>query len=126
MFGKAKDKPSENDRVPSPVKQLQRTPAAPAEEAVRSVEEICSISSGMAIVGKVTGKGTVRVSGRIEGDVQASTVLINDGGQVEGDIVAEELTVGGRVKGTIRAHRVKLNGSAVVEGDIFHRSLSVE
>jgi cytoskeletal protein CcmA (bactofilin family) len=68
----------------------------------------------------------VRISGRIEGELYASTVLIDDGAQVEGDIVAEELTIGGRVRGTIHAHRVRLIGSAVVEGDIFHRSLSID
>jgi cytoskeletal protein CcmA (bactofilin family) len=62
----------------------------------------------------------------VEGEVQASTVQIGDGAQVEGNIIAEELTVGGRVKGTIRANRVKLKSTAVVEGDIYHRSLAVE
>src|SRR5262249_52430460 len=46
--------------------------------------------------------------------------------KVEGDVVAEELTVGGVIKGIIHANRVKLNSSAVVEGDIFYRSLSIE
>ena len=62
----------------------------------------------------------------MQGEVHASTVQIGDGAQVEGDIVAEELTIGGRVKGTIRANRVKLNSTAVVEGDIYHRSLAIE
>ena len=62
----------------------------------------------------------------MKGEVHASTVQIGDGAQVEGDIVAEELTIGGRVTGTIHANRVKLNGTAVVEGDIHHRSLAIE
>lgn len=62
----------------------------------------------------------------MKGEVQASTVQIGDGAQVEGNIIAEELTVGGRVKGTIRANRVRLKSTAVVEGDIYHRSLAVE
>ena len=45
---------------------------------------------------------------------------------MEGDVIAEELTICGQVKGTIHANRVKLNSTAVVEGDIFHRSLSIE
>ena len=64
--------------------------------------------------------------GGIEGELRALTVLINEGAKVEGDIVAEELTISGQVKGTIHANRVKLNSTAVVEGDIFHRSLSIE
>ena len=106
-----------HNRVPSPVQQLQGSPVA-TSESPQSVP--------VTIVGKISGKGTVRISGRIEGELYASTVLIDDGAQVEGDIVAEELTIGGRVKGTIHAHRVKLIGSAVVEGDIFHRSLSID
>jgi hypothetical protein len=45
---------------------------------------------------------------------------------MEGDVVAEELTIGGHVKGTIHANRVKLNSAAVIEGDIFHRTLAIE
>jgi cytoskeletal protein CcmA (bactofilin family) len=62
----------------------------------------------------------------VEGEVHASIVQIDDGAQVEGNIVAEELTIGGRVKGAIHANRVKLNSTAIVEGDIFHRSLAIE
>ena len=68
----------------------------------------------------------MHVFGQIEGELRALTVLIGEGAQVEGDIVAEELTIGGIVKGSIHANRVKLNSTAVVEGDIFHRSLSIE
>src|ERR1700681_3849570 len=125
MFGKRKDNLAESDRVPSPVQQLQRSPVA-ALGAPKSADEISSISSSITIVGKISGTGTVRISGRIEGELHASTILIDDGAQVEGDIVAAELIIGGHVKGTIHANRVKLNGSAIVEGDIFHRSLSIE
>jgi cytoskeletal protein CcmA (bactofilin family) len=58
--------------------------------------------------------------------VHASAVEIAEGAQMEGDVVAEELTIGGHVKGTIHANRVKLNNTAVVEGDIFHRTLAIE
>ena len=125
MFGKSKDHPTENDRVPSPVQQLQRTPVA-ASRAPESADEISSISSSITIVGKISGTGTVRISGRIEGELHASTILIDDGAQVEGEIVAQELIIGGRVHGTIHANRVKLHGGAIVEGDIFHRSLSID
>ena len=125
MFRKPKDNPEENDRVHSPVQQFQGPPVA-VSEAAESANEISSISSGITIVGKITGKGAVRISGRIKGELHASTVLISDGAQVEGDIVAKEVTIGGHVRGTIHANRVKLNGSAIVEGDIFHRSLSID
>ena len=89
-------------------------------------EAASSISSGLSIVGKIIGQGALTIFGRVEGEVRASTVVIAEGAQMVGDVVAEELTVGGNIKGSIRANRVKVNGSGVVEGDIFHRTLAIE
>jgi len=122
MFGKSKD---ENDQVSHPAQQLQRPAAMPPGEQT-STDQTSSISRGMTVVGQIFGEGTVQIFGQIEGELRALTVMINEGAKVEGDVVAEELTVGGQVKGTIHANRVKLNSTAVVEGDIFHRSLSIE
>jgi cytoskeletal protein CcmA (bactofilin family) len=89
-------------------------------------EATSSIGSGLSIVGKIVGEGTLRIFGRVQGEVRASAVEIGNGAQIEGDIVAEELTISGRVKGTIHANSVTLSSSAVVEGDIYHRSLAIE
>ena len=125
VFEKFKGNSAPNDQVPAPVQQFQRLVLGHSA-AAESTEETSSISSGMTIVGKIAGEGTVKIFGRIEGELHASTVLISDGAQVEGDVVADELIIGGRVKGTIHANRVKLNSTAIVEGDIYHRSLSIE
>src|SRR5262245_5999930 len=84
------------------------------------------IGSDMSIVGNVECKGTAQIFGRVEGELRASDLLISDGAQVEGNVVAQEVTVCGCVKGTIRAVRVKLQNGGSVEGDIFHRSLSID
>ena len=121
MFGKSKD---DNDQLPSAAQQPQLAATKSAER--ESANEISTVSRGMTVVGKIVSEATVHVLGQVEGELRALTVLINEGAKVEGDVVAEDLTVGGQVKGTIHANRVKLNGTAVVEGDIFHRSLSIE
>jgi cytoskeletal protein CcmA (bactofilin family) len=84
------------------------------------------IGSGMAIVGNIECNGPAQVFGRIKGELRASDLLIGDGAQVEGSVIAQDVTVCGRVKGTIRAVRVKLQNGGTVEGDIFHRSLSID
>ena len=84
------------------------------------------IGSGMSIVGNIECDGPAQVFGRIKGELRASDLLIGDGAQVEGSVIAQDVTVCGRVKGTIRAVRVKLQDGGVVEGDIFHRSLSID
>ena len=125
MFGKGKDGMPEKLKSPAPVQHLRSAAPAPAA-ASDSGYGVSSISAGMTVIGKIAGSGAVKILGRVEGELHASTVLIADGAEVEGNVVAEELTVGGRVKGTIRANRVRLNSTAIVEGDVFHRSLAIE
>jgi cytoskeletal protein CcmA (bactofilin family) len=84
------------------------------------------IGSGMSIIGNIECNGPTQVFGRLEGELRASDLLIGNGAQVEGSVIAQDVTVCGRVKGTIRAVRVKLQNGGAVEGDIFHRSLSID
>ena len=120
----AKEAQSHNDRVVAStqeeIRRLSRNGNALQQEAASS------ISSGLSIVGKITGHGALTIFGRVEGEVHASNVVIAEGAQIMGDVVAEELTVSGHVKGTIRANRVKVNSTGVVEGDIFHQTLVIE
>jgi cytoskeletal protein CcmA (bactofilin family) len=89
-------------------------------------ETICSIGSGTSIVGNIVCDGPAQFYGHIEGEVRGSELLVGEGAEVVGNVIAQEVIIRGRVKGTIRAVRVKLQATGAVEGDIFHRSLSVE
>jgi cytoskeletal protein CcmA (bactofilin family) len=87
---------------------------------------VSCIGADMTVVGKVVCASRMQVLGRVEGDVQAGELVIGDGAQIQGNIVAQEATIRGKVKGIVRAHVVRLQGKAAVEGDIFHRSLAIE
>jgi cytoskeletal protein CcmA (bactofilin family) len=86
---------------------------------------VSCIGSGMSIVGNVECRGPAQVFGRIDGELRATDLVIGEGAEIEGSVLAQEVTVSGRVKGTIRAARVRLQ-EGVVEGDIFHRTLSID
>jgi cytoskeletal protein CcmA (bactofilin family) len=100
-------------------------PLPRAEPTTNAGTRSC-IGSGMSIVGNIKCNGPAQVFGRIQGELRASDLLIGEGAQVEGSVIAQDVTVCGRVKGTIRAVRVKLQDGGAVEGDIFHRSLSID
>jgi cytoskeletal protein CcmA (bactofilin family) len=98
----------------------------PGREPMTKAGTSSCIGSGMSIVGNIECNGPVQVFGRIKGELRASDLLIGDGAQIEGSVIAQDVTVCGCVKGTIRAVRVKLQDGGAVEGDIFHRSLTIE
>src|SRR5262245_20099022 len=103
MFGRRKRHAADSNRDSSSTLTVE--PSAVAGLAPQTASDtISSISSGLSFVGKIAGKGALTIFGHLEGELQASIVQISDGAQVNGNIVAEELTIGGRVKGTIRAN----------------------
>jgi cytoskeletal protein CcmA (bactofilin family) len=110
--------------VGSTISVVEQTP--PRREPTTNAATRSCIGSGMSIVGNIECNGPAQVFGRIKGELRASDLLIGDGAQVEGSVVAQDVTVCGRVKGTIRAVRVKLQDGGAVEGDIFHRTLSID
>jgi cytoskeletal protein CcmA (bactofilin family) len=95
-------------------------------ESTTKAGTVSCIGPDISIVGNVECNGAAQIFGRVEGELRASDVLIGNGAQVVGTVIAQEVTVCGRVKGTIRAVRVKLQGGGAVEGDIFHRLLSID
>jgi cytoskeletal protein CcmA (bactofilin family) len=109
------------DQDSSSVRQIPRSAVASS-----AAPKASSISSGLSIIGKIVGHGALTVFGHVEGELHASAVVIAEGAQMEGELVAEDLTIGGHVKGTIHANRVKLTSTAVVEGDIFHQTLAID
>src|SRR5215472_16814876 len=98
----------------------------PRREPMANAATRSCIGSDMSIVGNIECNGPAQVFGRIKGELRASDLLIGDGAQIDGTVIAQNVTVCGCVKGTIRAVRVKLQNSGAVEGDIFHRSLSID
>jgi cytoskeletal protein CcmA (bactofilin family) len=118
------------DRIAHASRSINQQPAPKPEPKPEPIikkpgPDSC-IGSGMSIVGKIDCNGPAQVFGRVEGELRASELLIGDGAEIEGNIVAQNVTVCGRVKGTIHAVRVALQNGGCVEGDIFHQALSID
>ena len=118
----ARETPARETKFGGAVAQPQHSAVAPRE----TPEAISTLGPGMAIIGKIDCEGTLHIFGRIEGELRATNVLIGNGAQFDGNVIAQGVTIDGRLTGTIHATRVSLQSNAVVDGDIFHRILSID
>ena len=96
-------------------------------EGVKS-DEITIISKGVRIEGKVSSAGDIRVDGEIQGDISSkSIVVVGESGQVNGQIIADSITIGGKVSGSVKAKdKLTLEAKANLKGDLFTKILIVE
>lgn len=84
------------------------------------------IHSDLTVAGELVTDGHIEVEGVVEGTINSRTVMVREGGHVEGTILAEAVYIRGSVHGPVRANTVRVGSTARVVGNIFHHSLTVE
>ncbi len=83
---------------------------------------------GSTIDGKIRINGSIRIDGKLKGQVEATeAVIIGETGVIEGDIKAKETNISGKCTGQILAENtVLLHASAVINGDVKCKKLVVD
>ena len=78
------------------------------------------IDEHTVIHGEITTQGTIRVDGRLEGQLhRADTLIVGRTGSIVGDVEAREVIVAGAVDGNILADvRVEIQPTGSVHGDV--------
>jgi cytoskeletal protein CcmA (bactofilin family) len=84
------------------------------------------VSADLTIRGDLTGKGDVQIEGKVLGRIEAGNLVVAEGGEVEGDIVAKVVVIAGTVRGSIKAGTVTLSATARVYGGVVHDVLAIE
>jgi cytoskeletal protein CcmA (bactofilin family) len=86
------------------------------------------LGRGSSFDGKLTFEGTVRIDGKLSGEIFSNDVLvIGEGAEVNAEIDVGVLIVEGSVTGNIRAKRaVELHAPARVRGNLETPSLFIE
>lgn len=86
------------------------------------------LGKGATFEGKLTFEGTVRVDGKLKGEVFSDDVLIvGEGATVEAEIDIGEIIIQGTVIGNIRAKRsIEIHAPGRVKGDLQTPSLQID
>ena len=91
-----------------------------AVPAPRTVAPTTSIDATTQISGKLRCEDTIRIDGRVKGEIHCEkTVIIGQAASVEATIQADTVAVAGEIKGDISAKRkITLESTARVTGDL--------
>lgn len=82
----------------------------------------------MVVTGDCETEGTVRIEGRVEGDVRAGkAVVVGKDGEVKGQIVTQDAVLAGRVEGAVHAaSRLEVQATARIDGEVRARRMQLE
>jgi cytoskeletal protein CcmA (bactofilin family) len=84
------------------------------------------IGNNSHFTGDVTTKGTLRIDGSMEGNVNADWVILGEKATLKGGISARGIIVGGKVEGNLKAKEiVEIKSKGTVSGDVVTNKLSI-
>ena len=91
-------------------------------------ESFTFLGKGAQFKGIIHFEGTIRIDGRLEGEIHTKgTLMVGEHAVIEGDISADVVVSGGHINGNLTAtERVQLLPSAVLNGDLKTPFLKVE
>lgn len=91
-------------------------------------ENFTFLGKGVDFKGIVNFDGTVRIDGRLEGEIHASgTLIVGDHAILKGTISVGTLITSGKINGTVSAsEKVQILKPAVLIGDVKTPAISVE
>lgn len=92
------------------------------------LKEVNIIGPGTVVEGKIRSQGSVRVDGKVIGEVAANESLaVGTAGEIEGNVSAKNVTVGGKIRGSITAvEKIVFEGKSSVRGDIRATRLVID
>jgi len=110
--------------APEPLASVP-TPA-PARHKDRAEPKESVIASGLAIEGKISGTGHVRIAGQFKGDAHVEGNLsIEPGAKHHGEVRASTVTVSGELTGNIGAKHIDVTATGVIVGDVKADTITV-
>jgi cytoskeletal protein CcmA (bactofilin family) len=91
-------------------------------------DNITLLAKGVVLKGEIHVEGTVRIDGRLDGDIQTKgQVIIGEDGLVQGTITAGTVVSSGRIKAKVMANeRIQLMKTATLIGEILTPVLLME
>ena len=84
------------------------------------------IANGSTIEGRITAPGIISISGYVKGDINASEIVIDREGAVNGSIFAEHLIIIGKFEGEVSANKITVASTACVKGNLSYKRVAID
>ncbi len=93
----------------------------------RNTEKLESfVGANSHFKGEVKSKGTIRIDGTVEGNVEADWLILGEKAHLNGNATARGIIVGGKIEGNVTAREIlEIKAKGQVIGDISAAKLTI-
>ena len=84
------------------------------------------VSSGSTLEGRITSASSISVSGYAKGELNASEIVIEREGVVNGSLFAEHVIIIGNFEGKVSANKITIASTGSVKGDLSYKRVAID
>ena len=99
--------------------------SSPLKEKVKNLETCSQLDGDGVFEGKYNTSGSILIRNKFIGEISADQIIVDENGQIEGNVKASELIVSGNVNGTINSGSIVVMENGKLSGDITYKQIAV-
>ena len=84
------------------------------------------IGVDVVISGNIHANADLHIDGRVEGDVNCTTLVLGTDSKIAGSVRAENARIAGNVEGSVSVRQLTIERTARISGDVEYESISIE
>jgi len=90
-----------------------------------SLSSDTEISKNITIEGNITGTDSVKIEGKLIGNIEVNNVTIGKNGSVKGNIIAQKVSTSGRIEGEVTCNDLNIMQTGYISNRIHANSVIV-
>ena len=99
--------------------------SSPLKEKVKNLETCSQLDGDGVFEGKYNTSGSILIRNKFIGEISADQIIVDENGQIEGNVKASELIVSGNVNGKINSGSIVVMENGKLSGDITYKQIAV-
>ena len=99
--------------------------SSPLKDKVKNLETCSQLDGDGVFEGKYNTSGSILIRNKFIGEISADQIIVDENGQIEGNVKASELIVSGNVNGKINSGSIIVMENGKLSGDIIYKQIAV-
>ena len=99
--------------------------SSPLKDKLKNLETCSQLDGDGVFEGKYNTSGSVLIRNKFIGEISADQIIVDENGQLEGQIKSVELIVSGDVKGNIISDSIVIMETGKLSGNITYKQIAV-
>ena len=99
--------------------------SSPLKDKVKNLETCSQLDGDGIFEGKYNTSGSILIRNKFLGELSADQIIVDEKGQIEGNVKSSELIVSGNVDGKINCDSIVVMENGILLGEIVYKQIAV-